>query len=381
MAISIPTFQAIYDAVRAEIQARNPQLNDFQTGSVLDAYTGGVGVGADEVVRYAIHRFDALFLDRATGQDLDDLIVDRFGLTRHPATSSSVAVDLARNSFVGDIDIPAGTIIEATLADGTVLEFETLTNVFHAAAATGPWADDVVISSVETGSDQNVPQTGTTWELQSISGTTLTSVSDVTITVDEDAAGGAEQESDDAYRSRAKLYYSTLVRGTAEALRTGALTVATVRYATVSEVVGGCNVDTYLYVSDASGTSNSTMTDAVEAVMPDWRATGRSVIVLGASIEYPVLSIIVKYRSGADTGELQDGIYDAIIAYFGATSPGTTVYLSAVETVIHEVSDDVLSADVYISGSPSLRELTPTNPQDTLRARTADVNVTLIEVT
>ncbi len=380
MAVSIPTFAQLYEAGKAEVQARSARLRDFQPGSVLDAITGGVVVLADQVIRYAVRRFDALYLDRAQGDDLDALIEDRFELVRHAAQSSTVLLDLARNGFVNDIDIPAGTIIEATLASGAVLEFEVVTSVFLASAEGGPWADGLLVSSVETGRDTNVPQVGTTWALQNITGTSLEAVDDVTLTSDEDAAGGRDDETDDAYRTRAKLFYTTLVRGTAAALRTGALSVANVAYATVSEVLGVSDLETYVYVADASGSSNSTLVDAVTVEIENWRAVGRPVFIVGASIEYVDLTITAKVRRGADLSGLTADIRSAAVAYFDVTDPGATAYLSDVEHEVHGLSEDIRSADVTFDDDVDLRELAPSSASNSLRVLAGSITVNLTEV-
>lgn len=380
MAITIPTAQQLYNAGKAEIQARNPSLNDWDAGSVLDAYVGGTIVIADEVLRYSIDRFDALFLDRAIGTDLDALVTDRFGFSRHPATPSSVALSLARNGFAGTITIPAGHPIKATLADGSTVLFTTDTSISHLSGDAGPWVNDVVVTSSSTGRSQNVPLTGTTWAWTTITGTSLTSTTSTIETMLTNAAGGGEIESDAAFRSRAKLYYSTLVRGTASALRTGALSIPEVRYATVLEVVASHNVDTYLYIADATGSSGGTMVADVLAIIDDWRAAGRAVFVAGAAIENPALTLTVKIRAGVDLAAVQSRIVEAVIAYFDTTDPGSVVYLSEVETIIHEVDSQILSADVTVDAAPSSRELSPTLSPNTLRVSAGDLTVAITAV-
>lgn len=380
MALSIPTFGELYGAMRAEVQARSGRLRDWQPGSVLDALTGGAGVLADQVVRYALHRFDALFLDRAEKADLDALVADRFDLARHAARASEVRLDLARDGHVGDLDLPAGTPVLATLAGGGTVAFETVDAVFHGSADAGPWPDDVLVRSVDTGRATNVPAAGTAWRIDDVAGTSLASPDDVALTADEDAAGGRDVETDEALRSRARLYYTTLVRGTVAALRTGALSVPGVAFATVRERVEAGDLDTFVYVADASGSSNSLLEDAVRAALEDWRAAGRSVMVEGASVEHVALTVALKVRAGSDVSALEAAARSAVVAYFDGSGPAVTVYLSDVEHEVHLVSEDVRAVDVSVTGSPSVREVTPAGPADSLRVLAGAVTVTTTEV-
>src|SRR5690606_25518389 len=114
----------------------------------------------------------------------------------NPATPSQVVLDLDRESFVGDITFDAGTVLEATTANGQVVLFEVDADLAFVAADPGPWSDAIGLTAVETGTATNVPFAGTTWALQGTGGTSLSAPDDVSFSADENAAGGSDVETD-----------------------------------------------------------------------------------------------------------------------------------------------------------------------------------------
>lgn len=383
MALSIPTFADIYALGKAAIQAINPSLTDFGRGSVLDALTGGTGVLADQVLRYAAHRFNALFLDQASGADLDALVLDRYGLTRLQPTPSQAHVTVTLGST--DVTLATDAVFTATTTTGVVATFspQTLTTVL--APTLGSKVSFIVVCT-DTGSDTNIPLAGTTWELTTVGSSTgiggLTYQSGVPSgLLHGTAIGGSDIETDAALRVRAKLYYQTLVRGTMAALRAGALSVEGIRYASVIE--SGVSMWTpfdslgwyppTVYVADASGTATDDEKAAVRAELDLWRAAGIQLGVAGGDIDDTnLLTVTYIAVAGANTSGLESAMRNAIIAYGTTLSPGQTVYLDELGHICHELSEDLLSVLVTLTATPSATSIDPSN-ETAIRFKVANI--------
>ncbi|MCI0346433.1 MAG: baseplate J/gp47 family protein, partial [Chloroflexi bacterium] len=195
---TLPTFNELYDAGKSEIRSRNPDLTDFNEGSNLDAVTGAGAMLADEVLRYVIDLFAAQFVDTAEGVDLDALAADRFGLTRKPAAGAVGTVTFTRGGSSGVLTIPAGTTLRATV-NGESVTFTTDDDVDMAAAET---AADATATCTVTGATGNVAAGTVTTIVDAIPGDAT-----ATVTNADRFAGGAPEETDDAFRDRIRRFF------------------------------------------------------------------------------------------------------------------------------------------------------------------------------
>lgn len=86
----LPTFQSLYDDAKAYLVG-NPtyEFADFSAGSWLDALTALGAIEALAVMRWAQRRFLSAFISTAEEEELDFLILDRYGLPRLPGESDA----------------------------------------------------------------------------------------------------------------------------------------------------------------------------------------------------------------------------------------------------------------------------------------------------
>jgi len=365
---TLPTWQELYDAARTEVQARNAELTDWTEGSVLDALTGGGAVLADEVIRVLVALFAAQFVDTASGSDLDALAADRFGLSRNAASSAVGTITWTRDA-AGAYAIPAGTRVRATVNGQSV----TFTTDSDASLGASDSSVDIDVTCSTTGPTGNVAA-GT---LTTVVDTVVADPS-ATITNAERATGGAVEETDAAFRDRIRRYFTSLRKGTVEALKAGALSVAGVSYATVNESYIDPDDGGYVavYVGDPDGRGNTALAALVETELEDWRAAGVYVQVLAAAREEVSLALTLRVTRGADTATLAASVRAAVLAYTDQLDPNETLYLSQVEHAALGVSEDVLDAEVT---SPTSNE-TPSSPQNALRVAAGDLSLTWVEV-
>ena len=361
----IPTFQELYDAAKAEIQSRQPNLTDFVEGSVLDGITGAGAVLADEVARVAVDLFAALFFDTAQGADLDTLALDRLGLPRLSESTAVGNVVWTRGTGIGTYVIPGGTRFQGTVGDETI----TLTSTGDVTLDAVESTVDVPVTADLAGRDGNLAA-GVIDTVLDVVGADI----DATAT-NETIAGGAPAETDEQFRDRCRRYYSTLRRGTADALVTGALSVAGVSYAWVDESEAQSSQVVYVYVGDPDANSNQALADAVDAELDNWRAAGIQVIVLGSTREEIALALTIVVERGSDVVRIEADIKTVIVAYGDTLQPSIPARLSRIEKAAHDAADEVIAAQV----TSHLADIEPTASQNALRFTVPQITLTFVE--
>lgn len=80
--LEIPSFQEIYDVLKAAVLAEDPTLNDWADGSNLDVLAAGAAGAADECYLKIIEALSIFYIATAEGDDLDARVGD-FGMTRN----------------------------------------------------------------------------------------------------------------------------------------------------------------------------------------------------------------------------------------------------------------------------------------------------------
>lgn len=369
MALAIPTFQQLYDAFKAEVQARNPALTDFTEGSNLDAIAGGASVLADLVIRQALAAFAAQFVDTATGTDLDALALDRFGIERKAASSAYGYVVFTRGDGTGAIEVPAGTTLRATVA-GVSVSFTTDSLI---EIADGDDTATVRATCTETGTAGNVAAAAVTTIVDTLDDDPTATVSNT-----ERMVGGAEEETDAAFRDRIRRYFTTLRKGTVAALEAGAISVGGVAFAAVDEshrmsADGGYVL---LLVADSEGYSNAALVEDVEAEIENWRAAGIWVQVDGAERQEETLALTIGVVSGSDQGAIRDAVKPVMLNLTDNLAPGATLYLSAVVAAAHSAS----SAIRYVTVTDPVADIAPDTELSIVRVTSSGLTLSFIEV-
>lgn len=369
---TLTTNAARLTAAKAAIASRLPAgvTPDYSVGSVLGAVVNGANVMADSVQQNAVQLWKAAFVDTATGSDLDALITGLGGPARNPAATATAGLTLTRGAYVGAYTITAGATVTGTAADGSTVSFSVAADIVLggvAASATG------TATAPSAGRDYNVAAA----TLVTISGLPA----GLTLTQPSRAAGGADAETDAAYRARFRLRRYAFP-GTRYGLEYAAKLVPGVTYAAVDEAAGA-GVYVSLYIGDPDAESNSTLALAVRDILypsdgtEGWAVSGVPVVVYGSERDERAFGFTVKIRRGA--GITHDDIRAAAITYLDTLPPGATYYASGAETEIHAISDLVLSA---VQDDPTAVELTPTVVYGAIRTADdgSDLAITLYEV-
>lgn len=345
------SWQDLYNLGRAELQLRRPDLF-AEPGDITDFILAAAAAMADKNEATAARLFSATFVDTSTGQDLTILADDHWGVVRQAATPALVTLTFHRaSSGAGAGSIPAGTVVATAIdALGRRLQFTTNTTATYGALETGD--KSVAATCTTTGKDGNVA-IGT---LVLITSTLFDSSITVNNASPNRAAGGAEQETDDALRERVRTFPSVLRRGTLAALEYGARTVPGVATATAFEGPTGLVT---VYVADSSGGSNAELNALVQAEMENWRAAGTSVTVQSAVILTQDITADILAKPGFVVVEQLALLQAAVTGRMAKLVMGESLFLDELKAAIIAVAPDqirrvrfsVPADDVVLSGT------------------------------
>jgi uncharacterized phage protein gp47/JayE len=318
----IPPFGTLYDLGKAAALLRTSKLNQksFSPGYMMDLIAGLSATLGEEAARIATELHLRAFFGTAAGSDLDTLALDHFGLTRQGGNASIGLVRFSRpTAGYGNVLIEAGTVVATS--DGT--RFVTTSE----SLLTGTQID-ADIRAETTGEGGNVDASTITVLVTGLGDTTIT------VTNPEQTSGGLAAETDAAFRQRIIDWFQTLRRGTPLALAIGAKTVAGVVTAEVDESAYPPTV----YIADVTGSANPTLEAAVDDELPNWRAAGIQVNVVGATVVYQDITLALTFEAGYDTSAARELVREAVAAAVNTLSIGETLYRSSIVAAARGVS-------------------------------------------
>jgi hypothetical protein len=299
MGTEVKTQSELYDIAKTEAQTRQPELTDFNEGSTLDVLAGMISVGASEVSRLIIEKFNKTFVNTSHGpevtggpDDLQTLLVDHFGndFARPAATFALGVVTFSRaNTSAGPVLIPAGSVVK-TKKDSNGQEQRFLTQLD--VTLTGLSINASVVAAV-AGIAGNVGVGGIS-KIES-------ALTDSSVIVANTASfvGGASALNDANYREFARLKIETIRGGTLTAIQSSALLVSGIVNATAIEAIKAVkefNIATgtafgnyfyipyvQLFVADANGTASQPLVELVKAAIKVVRSAGVVIEVVPAT--------------------------------------------------------------------------------------------------
>lgn len=370
MSVPAPSFDELVALGVAEAQSRRPSLaflpNDYST-----ALMHGGAAMADKLFGLAAQFFLETFIDGAKGDALTALVDDHCNQQRQPATNAQVIARFARSSSGSSGTISAGThVASAANPDGSRAIFTLNVAIAVAAGDNGPF--DGLCTAVDVGPESNVKVAE---GLEVI----MDPLWDTTFTVGQvgDAAGGNLAESDEDLRKRARNYFLTLRRGTADALDFGALQISSVRIVRVIEDPNTFQV--VVVVSDADGGSTQQMVADAAAELENWRCAGAPLVVIGGTKLLVDITLRLKVVTpGFDVTTASSAIIAAVTAKINARAGGQTAYLdslvAAAIAVAPDYIEDIDFPSIIVGGVTWFGgDIVPPDQNSTLRAGTINV--------
>lgn len=323
-----PSFNDLFTIGKNEALLRNPKLSPAaidNKGSDINIILGMAASIGEEIGRFDLGKFSALFFQTASGTDLDRLAVDRFNVPRKEAAAAVGSIRFSRpTTGAGNVFIATGTrVASSTITFKTTVD-ATLTGL----------TIDVPIAATTVGANTNV-DAGTITNL-------IDSLTDPTVTVSNPlpTAGGADIETDSAYRLRLSNFILTLAKGTLSALTAAALAVPGVAVATAEDVLNPGAVPSgvaRVFIADANGNSNQQLEDLVRAALDSVRAGGMQVSVAGAVVTFVQIALHVTFAAGADTILRSGQVKDAVLTSVNNLTPGQTLTLQRIRDAVATV--------------------------------------------
>jgi uncharacterized phage protein gp47/JayE len=179
-------------------------------------------------------------------------------------------------------------------------------------------------------------------------------------------AGGNNQESDSEYRARARIFYTTLRRGTKAALEQAALAVPGVRTARAFEVLndaGGPGGIVELVISDgytdalantgstipAYDAQSNALAAAVVETLDDVRACGVFVRCRVAQVILQPVILQLSFIAGADVDTVAGLARAAIVNYVNQLQPGDDFVLTDANAILNSIAGLAFNASAIAS--------------------------------
>jgi uncharacterized phage protein gp47/JayE len=318
----------------------NPLLVDVP-GSDINLVVGSSSLMGEAISSAVAKCMRGLWVDTARLDQLDRLASDRLGLVRKPATEATIDLVLTRPTAVAGAGTVAATSRVQT-ADGTVFALD-VDVVFGALDLTKTTTGTAAVA----GPLSNVPAGAIV--------SFLDAPFDATIVPSNPnpAAGGADVESDAAFKGRIRGFFATIRRGVLGAIRYGATLVPGVAIATAYEIVNpgesmpGGAVE--LIIGDVNGNATMDMTQAVKDILLQYRAAGIPVIVsAGTVVPEPVIWSL-DYETGIDTVAAQADVRAVTVAVSQFLNPGAGLYRSTLQGAARTVPGVIVRSDSLVA--------------------------------
>lgn len=320
-----PSQRDLFEQTRAAFLVQRPDLVALPGDTSYFLSTAAVAAG-DLILGSFGQRVAETYLDGAQGDALTALVRDHWGIDRVLAVSSRGQVTLSHVAGPTGT-IPAGSRV-ATQPDASGA-FQTYLTDVDLVWGAGDNSLSVAATAKDGGMAGNAAAGTVTRVLDSLFDT-------FTVTNASRFAGGAPAQTDPELREAARGFQRTVEKGTLAALEFGATQIParTVKIATAVEDPSGI---TYLYVADGQGNSNSTMVDAVTAILPNWRAAGSLVQVVGGVLYTQAISVSLVVKAGVSIPALAARVRTAIAAAVNRLPIGATLYTSLIQAAARAV--------------------------------------------
>ena len=361
MTISVQNFVTLVENQVAAIQGFCATLVNFTTGSILRAL---VESNAAQGLFLQAQALQVAALTRAAtsqGSDLDSFFAD-FGFTRLAATGSAGQETFTRFTPTLQAQLPVGCVVQSfdgsqqftVQADTTNASYNADLNAYVVPAGTA--SVNVLTESNSTGIPTNV-SAGTITQI------VTSGISFDTVTNASPFEGGANAETDPAFRARFVLYLASLSKGTRAAIlyAVNQIQPGLSQYPFENQNYAGTQQFGYFYdvVDDGSGNPPSSLISAAATAIDNTRAFGIAFGVFAPVPETANVSGSLGIASGYARATCVTLASTAVASYIQSLTLGATLSYFRL-------------AQVVLDASPGINDLTGL----LLNSGTSDLTVT-----
>jgi uncharacterized phage protein gp47/JayE len=258
----------------------------------------------------------------------------------------------------GGFTIKQGT--KLTTSDG--IPYLTVVAAFYPASSTGPIT--VEVRSAAAGLNQAAAPNTITNIVSSVVG----APGDLVVTNPLATAGAADEETDDAFTDRARLYFPSVRRGTVGAVEEKAL-----RYPGVTNARGFEDLDMWgrpakraqLVITDqytdrlamlsavppAYAAQSQVLAQKVFESLYDTRPDGIYIDVIVAKLILQPVVLALSFQAGYNTDSVAYAARVAIVNQINGLSPGETLHVASLADALRYVRGLIVSGDEILSPS------------------------------
>lgn len=358
-------FQVARRIIYGRAQKIDPAVVDI-AGSNLNILAASSSFMAQTVGRQLADGMRSLTL-AAERDDLDRVIVDRYGLPRKGAAAAVVPLEFSRGSAAAG----GGTLVVGT----RVSSLSGVEYVLTSAASFGSSQLSGVTADARAVQAGFAYQVGTN-QIRRFSDASLIFDPSIAVNNAEPAAGGTQRESDEAYRERGRRFYLAVRRGTLGAIEVAATEIEGVASAVASDVMaaGQPARAVQLLVADDAGVCNRVLAARVVARLRESRAGGIWVTVLSSVPQLVSVALRLSFAANVDTTVLASQIRSAVADFVNGLAAGQPLLRGDLFAVLSRYRASGLIVLDDSVASPT-GDLYPDSGR-TLRCRLEDVTLT-----
>lgn len=359
----LPSFTDLQNVGRDEMLADNPNLTVevIETPATeTNIFNAGAAAVGDECVGQLALTAASLFLDSATGPDLDRWAFDRYGLVRKQAAPAIGSVNFSLPSLNAALfNIPANTLLASQ--DGR--QYFTTSQVTFPVGISGPVAAPVR-SALAGAAQQAAVNT-----IVNLSTPVSGAPAGLAVTNAVATFGAADQEVDASLKNRCRTFFTTVRRGTIGAIQAQALAFAGIQSATALEVLdplGRPAKAVELFITDqftqdlvsisptppSYQAQSNIIAQQVFDSLADTRAAGIFVLVQVAQIVLQGIQLGLHYQAGANIATVQIAARAAVAAYINGLAPGQTASSQAILDALRNVLGLVVLGNEIVAAAP-----------------------------
>lgn len=360
MSISTKDFATLVSDQVTAIQAKSTKFINFTIGSVLRSIVeanAAVGLWFQALIVQLLATTRA---STSTGADLVSWFAD-YGFTMLPASAATGLVTFSRFTASSPALIPFGATLQT--ADGSQL-FTVIVDTTNAAYTPAGYAVAAGITSVTVPVTANVAGSGgnvTIGQITSIA----QSISYIdTVTNGAAFTNGADQESEDAARSRFILYIAALARATKAAIGLAITTVqAGLAYTLVENQQYNGTVDNgyfYVVVDDGTGAPGSAFLNSVANAIDAVRGFTIRFSVFAPVVESATVLMTATIAPGYDPTATKLLAKNAVLGYINSLPLGTALPFTRLAQVAYGASAGITNITaVTLNGGTADLAATP----------------------
>jgi uncharacterized phage protein gp47/JayE len=355
MNLNLKGFSRLLQDMTAALQGSASTLIDVSAGSVLRAIfeaNASVALWLQWLILQTLQMTRAA---TSVGANLDTWMND-FGLTRLPAIAAQGQITFSRFANTVTASVPAGAVVKTAdgsqsftvTADPTQSTWQASSNAYILPAGVGQIT--VPAACLTTGAGGNVVANAITVIASSLPGVDL-------VTNANAFGGGADAETDVAFRARFRNYLSSLSQATLLAVQSAVAGVQQNLNIFIQENTApngaaspGCFVIT---IDDGSGSPPATLLSAVANAVEAVRPIGTTFAVLPPQVLTVNVQLALQLSQAANAGQYVTSVQQLIAKYLDTLPIGAPASMTRIAQQAYSAGSAVQNVTgILLNGQP-----------------------------